>query len=67
MKHPNLSISHVFSDFENIGRGTNNIDLSLNKPDGSTYTIKTIHTFSKNQISWFKAGSALNLIADQLN
>jgi len=46
---------------------TNNIDLSLNKPDGSTYIIKTIHTFSKNQISWFKAGSALNLIADQLN
>ena len=34
---------------------TNNIALSLNKPDGSTYTIKTIHTFSKNQISWFKA------------
>ena len=46
---------------------TNNINLSLNKPDGSTYVIKTIHTFSENQISWFKAGSALNLIADQLN
>ncbi|MDC0917788.1 aconitate hydratase [Candidatus Marinimicrobia bacterium] len=45
----------------------NNIDLSLNKPDGSTYIIKTIHTFSENQISWFKAGSALNLIADHLN
>jgi len=45
----------------------NNINLSLQKPDGSTYIIKTVHTFSENQISWFKAGSALNLIADQVN
>jgi len=45
----------------------NNIKLSLKKPDGSTHTINTIHTFSDNQISWFKAGSALNLIAKQLN
>tara|TARA_B100000965_G_scaffold387836_1_gene391668 strand:- start:536 stop:2794 length:2259 start_codon:yes stop_codon:yes gene_type:complete len=42
-----------------------NINLLLTKPDGSTYTIETIHTFSDNQISWFKAGSALNLIANQ--
>jgi len=40
-----------------------NIELILKKPDGTTRTIKTIHTFSKNQISWFKAGSALNVIA----
>ena len=46
---------------------SNNIDLILTKPDGSTNTIKTMHTFSDNQISWFKAGSALNLIADQKN
>jgi len=46
---------------------SNNIDLILTKPDRSTHTIKTIHTFSDNQISWFKAGSALNLIADQKN
>jgi len=45
----------------------NNIKLSLKKPDGSTHTINTTHTFSDNQISWFKAGSALNLIAKQLN
>ena len=42
-----------------------NINLLLTKPDGSTYIIETIHTFSDNQISWFKAGSALNLIANQ--
>ncbi|MDP6907830.1 MAG: aconitate hydratase [Candidatus Marinimicrobia bacterium] len=46
---------------------SNNIDLILTKPDGSTHTIETMHTFSDNQISWFKAGSALNLIADQKN
>ena len=40
-----------------------NLKLSLNKPDGSSFVIETIHTFSKNQVGWFKAGSALNLIA----
>ena len=45
----------------------NNIKLCLKKPDGTTRTINTIHTFSDNQILWFKAGSALNLIASQLN
>jgi len=40
-----------------------NLKLSLNKPDGSSLVIETIHTFSKNQVGWFKAGSALNLIA----
>ena len=40
-----------------------NLKLSLKKPDGSSFIIETIHTFSKNQVGWFKAGSALNLIA----
>ena len=40
-----------------------NLKLNLNKPDGSSFVIETIHTFSKNQVGWFKAGSALNLIA----
>ena len=40
-----------------------NLKLSLNKADGSSFIIETIHTYSKNQIGWFKAGSALNLIA----
>ena len=42
-----------------------NLKLSLNKPDGSSFIIETIHTYSKNQIGWFKAGSALNLIAEK--
>ena len=43
----------------------NNIKLSLKKPDGSIHTVNTLHTFSNNQVSWFKAGSALNLIKKQ--
>ncbi|MED5450973.1 MAG: aconitase family protein, partial [Candidatus Neomarinimicrobiota bacterium] len=43
----------------------NNIKLSLKKPDGSIHVINTLHTLSNNQVSWFKAGSALNLIANQ--
>lgn len=33
--------------------------------DGSKETIKAIHTYNNAQIEWFKAGSALNLIAEQ--
>jgi len=29
--------------------------------------IDTLHTFSENQVGWFKAGSALNLIAKKSN
>ena len=50
-------------DFDN----ETNLKLSLNKPDGSSEIIETLHTFSKNQIEWFKAGSALNLIAKKSN
>ena len=30
------------------------------RPDGSTYAFPVNHTFNDNQITWFKAGSALN-------
>ena len=50
-------------DFDN----KTNLKLSLNKPDGSSTIIETLHTFSENQIGWFKAGSALNLIAKKSN
>ena len=33
--------------------------------DGSTDEIVVNHTFNENQIEWFKAGSALNLISQQ--
>ena len=30
------------------------------KPDGSTYEFPVNQTFNDNQLTWFKAGSALN-------
>ena len=60
----NDTISTInLKDFDN----KTNLKLSLNKPDGSSVNIETLHTFSKNQIGWFKAGSALNLIAKKSN
>lgn len=35
------------------------------RPDGSTYEFPVNQTFNENQISWFKAGSALNAMAEQ--
>ncbi len=37
--------------------------LEINHSDGSSETAALRHTFSDNQIEWFIAGSALNLIA----
>ena len=34
------------------------------KPDGTTYEFPVSHTFNDNQITWFKAGSALNAMAE---
>jgi aconitate hydratase len=45
----------------------NNIILILKKPDGQVHQIETIHSFSPNQIGWFKAGSALNQISKKIN
>lgn len=37
--------------------------LLIKHSDGTSEEIKLNHTFNKNQFEWFKAGSALNLIA----
>jgi aconitate hydratase len=39
------------------------LTLVLNHADGTTDACPLNHTFNENQIGWFKAGSALNLIA----
>ena len=36
------------------------------KPDGTTVDFEATHTFSPDQIEWFKAGSALNVIRRDL-
>ncbi len=42
------------------------LTLVLNHKDGSKETIKVNHTYNAGQIEWFKAGSALNLMAKQI-
>jgi aconitate hydratase len=32
------------------------------KPDGSVIDFQAHHTFSEEQVEWFKAGSALNIV-----
>lgn len=41
----------------------NQLTLTVKHADGSQDTIQLNHTFNEQQIGWFKAGSALNLIA----
>lgn len=43
------------------------LTLKLNHADGSSEEIKVNHTYNQQQIEWFKAGSALNLIKQQEN
>jgi len=43
------------------------VDAIILHKDGSSVEIKLNHTMNENQIEWFKAGSALNLIAAQNN
>jgi aconitate hydratase len=38
------------------------VEVVITSPDGTTTSITTNHTYSADQIEWFKAGSALNLI-----
>jgi aconitate hydratase len=41
------------------------LTMVIKHNDGSEDTCKLNHTFNQAQIYWFKAGSALNLIAAQ--
>ena len=46
---------------ENFAPGVN-LKIRLNHEDGTTDEFEVQHTYNENQIEWFKAGSALNLI-----
>jgi len=39
--------------------------IVLNHSDGTKEEFPVNHTYNENQIEWFKAGSALNLIKEQ--
>lgn len=43
------------------------LTLELVHADGSKDSIKLNHTYNAQQIEWFKAGSALNLIKAEQN
>ena len=38
------------------------VRCTVHKADGTTVEFESTHTFSPEQIEWFKAGSALNII-----
>jgi len=38
------------------------VRCTIHKPDGTTVEFECTHTFSPEQIEWFRAGSALNII-----
>jgi len=40
------------------------VTMKVKKSDGSSFDIKLEHTFNDLQIGWFKAGSALNRMAE---
>jgi aconitate hydratase len=42
------------------------LTVVLRHKNGTTDTIKVNHTYNAGQIEWFKAGSALNLMASQI-
>ncbi len=42
------------------------LTLVLTHKDGSTDTIEANHTYNQQQIEWFKAGGALNIIRKQV-
>ena len=38
------------------------VQCRITKPDGSTVDFESRHTFSDEQVEWFRAGSALNIV-----
>jgi aconitate hydratase len=43
-----------------------NVRCRINKPDGSVVEFEATHTFSDEQVEWFKAGSALNIVRQKV-
>ena len=43
-----------------------NVRCQIVKPDGRTIDFETTHTFSPEQVEWFEAGSALNIVRQKV-
>lgn len=41
------------------------ITVNVSKASGDSFSFETTHTFSSDQLEWFRAGSALNVIRSQ--
>ncbi len=41
------------------------VTVEVTTPEGETWSFQTNHTFSADQVEWFRAGSALNVIRRQ--
>ena len=42
------------------------VQCRITKADGTTIDFEAKHTFSPEQVEWFKAGSALNIVRKNL-
>lgn len=58
--------TYNFTDLADFAPGKQ-LTLEVVRADGSVDNIKLNHTYNAQQIHWFKAGSALNLIKTQNN
>jgi aconitate hydratase len=43
------------------------VHCQIVKPDGTTIDFECTHTFSAEQVEWFKAGSALNIVRQRIS
>ncbi len=43
-----------------------NVRCQIVKPDGTTIDFEAVHTYSDEQVEWFKAGSALNIVRQKV-
>ena len=43
-----------------------NVHCQIVKPDGSIIDFDAVHTYSPEQVGWFKAGSALNIVRQKV-
>jgi aconitate hydratase len=42
------------------------VPCRISKPDGTTIDFTATHTFSDEQVEWFRAGSALNIVREKV-
>jgi aconitase A len=58
-------VTRTCTDSEAIGDEDGCLNTQ-HKADGSTVEFEALHTFSDEQVEWFKAGSALNIVRQRV-